>query len=188
MTLKEVSWETFVELYSKGDVEDAQTFYQEKVWPLLVEKWKSEPQGEIPKEPFAISVHTLGTSPEAAVLAALALGSKEVHLLHTSDTERHLPFVAKWTGAKVIGHPVDREDPRPIYEATKQIIQGTPEAVALDITGGTKVMSAALMAVGFVLLGKGHPVEVYYVSNERYEPKVRRPVAGTERLKRVPPP
>lgn len=184
----EKAWETFVELYTKGDVEEAQTFYQEHLWPLLVAKWQHEPQGDLPQESFPISVHTLGTSPEAAVLAALALGSQEVHLLHTPDTEKHLPFVARWTGAKVIGHPVDREDPKPIYAVAQRLAQENRGPLAFDITGGTKVMSAALMAVGFMLAREGHPIEVYYVSNERYEPKVRRPVAGTERLKRVPPP
>jgi len=187
MTL-EKAWKTYVELYSKGDVEKAQSFYQEKLWPSLVTKWRENPQGDVPQRPFSKSVHTLGTSPEAAVLAALALRSQEVHLLHTEDTEKHLPFVARWTGAKVIGHPVDREDPRPIYQAVRKLAEEGQSPLALDITGGTKVMSAALMAVGFVLAKEEHPIEVYYVSNERYEPKVRRPVAGTEKLKRVPPP
>jgi len=86
------AWETFVELYTKGDVEKAQAFYQAEVWPKLVAAWKAAPRGEVPTTPYPTSVHTLGTSPEAAVLAAIALGAKEVHLLHTPDTEKHIPF------------------------------------------------------------------------------------------------
>ncbi len=186
-SLQEV-WENFVEQYTKGDVEKAQAFYLAEIWPRLVAAWKAAPRGEVPKAPYPVSVHTLGTSPEAAVLAALAFGSREVHLLHTPDTEKHLSFVAEWTGAQVVPHEIDREDPRPLYRAVRAIASKTEGPLALDMTGGTKVMSAALAAVGFVLHASGRPVEVYYVSNDRYEPRVRRPVAGTERLRRVPPP
>jgi len=187
MKLQE-AWEKFVEAYTTGDVEKAQAFYQEEVWPRLVEDWRRTPRGDLAGRPFALSIHTLGTSPEAAVLAAIAFQSKEVHLLHTPDTARHLEFVARWTGAEVVGHEVDREDPRPIYRVTRSLVAEAGEPVALDMTGGTKVMGAALAAIGFVLAVGGHPIEVYYVSNDRYEPRVRRPVAGSERLKRVPPP
>jgi len=88
----------------------------------------------------------------------------------------------------VVGHEVDREDPRPIYQVVRSIAEETPGPLALDITGGTKIMSAALAALGFVLRTEGNAVDVYYVSNDRYEPRVRRPVAGTERIRRVPPP
>ena len=182
------AWETFVELYTKGDVEKAQAFYQAEVWPKLVAAWRTSPRGEVPTAPYPASVHTLGTSPEAAVLAAIALGAKEVHLLYTPDTEKHMAFVAEWTGARVVGHEIDREDPRPIYRTVRAIAEETPAPLALDMTGGTKIMSAALAAVGFVLRAEGKSVDVYYVSNDRYDPKVRRPVAGTERLRRVPPP
>jgi hypothetical protein len=188
MTIIEKAWQSFVEQYTKGDVEAAQAFYLAEVWPRLVEAWRRAPRGEVPSAPYPASVHTLGTSPEAAVLAALALGAKEVHLLHTADTARHLPFVAEWTGAKVVPHEIDREDPTPLYRVVRAIVAAAGGPVALDMTGGTKVMSAALAAVGFVLRSEGHGVDVYYVSNDRYEPRVRRPVAGTERLRRVPPP
>lgn len=181
------AWETFVSKYTEGNVDEAQAFYQTEVWPKLLATWKKSPKGDLPEKPFARSVHTLGTSPEAAVLAALAFRSKEVHLLHTKDTARHLDFVARWSGAKVVGHEVDREDPGPIYSAVRRLsAAGAP--LGLDFTGGTKVMSAALAAVGFVLVEEGHPLEVYYVSNDRYEARVRRPVAGGERLIRIPPP
>lgn len=182
------AWETYVETYTKGNVEEALTFYLTEVWPKLVAAWRKAPRGEVPKAPYPASVHTLGTSPEAAVLAAIALGSKEVHLLYTPDTEKHMAFVAEWTGAQVIAHEIDRDDPRPIYQTVQTLAEQTTGPLALDITGGTKIMSAALAAVGFALRAKGKAVDVYYVSNDRYDPKVRRPVAGTERLRRMPPP
>ena len=187
MRLEEV-WNAFVAQYTKGDVEQAQRYYQAEVWPRLVEAWRRAPRGEVPPEPYPVSVHTLGTSPEAAVLAAIALEAGEVHLLHTPDTAKHLPFVAEWTGARVVGHEVDREDPTPLYSTVRAIAEEHEAPLALDMTGGTKVMSAALAAVGFVLRASGRVLDVYYVSNDQYDPRVRRPVAGTERLRRVPPP
>jgi len=187
MTLEE-AWETFVELYTKGSVEEAQRFYLTEVWPELVKRWREKPRGDIPTRPYRKSVHTLGTSPEAAVLAALALGSQDVHLLYTSDTEKHLPFVAEWTGVKVTGHLVDREDPRPIYQTARELTRPGGEPVAFDMTGGTKVMGAALMAMGFVLAKEGALVDVFYLSSDAYDPKVRKPRSYSERLTRVPAP
>jgi len=184
------AWDKYVELFAKGDIHEAQRFYLEEIWPKVVAQWRERPRGDVPENPVGLSVHTLGTSPEAAVLAALAFKSREVHLLYTADTKKHLAFVESWVDAPVIGHLVDRENPEQIYNALHALVEGRDSVpfVALDMTGGTKVMSAALAAAGFVLRASGRPIDVFYVSNDQYEPIVRRPVAGSERLKRIPPP
>ena len=168
--------------------------YHELVWPLLLEKWRSDPPLRLANE-FErpeVSIHTLGTSPEATALAAIALGADRVFILHTEETKQYLPFVEDALGAaRLMPRKVDKSDPVTIYKAGRDVIEQTgAESVAIDITSGTKAMTAGLAAFGFFVQAEmdRYRVRVYYVNNDRYDPILRRPEPGSEFLVELPSP
>ncbi len=166
-----------------------QALYQEMVWPALLERWRREPSVYPTRQAFAVSVHTLGTSPEATALAVLGAGAEQVYVLHTAETARLLPRLREDTGKDLYPIEIGKSDVAAIYREVKRLLERHPDVpVALDLTSGTKAMSAGLAAAGFFFQRFFPQVRVVYVDNEDYDPELRRPRAGTERLVVLPNP
>ncbi|WP_022799287.1 TIGR02710 family CRISPR-associated CARF protein [Thermus islandicus] len=163
--------------------------YQKMVWPTLLEKWRKEPSVYPSPQPFAVSIHTLGTSPEATALAILGGGAEQVYVLHTAESARFLPRLREDTGKDLYPLEIGKSDVAAIYREVKRLLERYPDVpVALDLTSGTKAMSAGLAAAGFFFQRFFPKVWVVYVDNEDYDPELRRPRAGTERLVILPNP
>ncbi|NPA76405.1 MAG: TIGR02710 family CRISPR-associated protein [Candidatus Diapherotrites archaeon] len=198
MDLKErlkQAWREYKERLASGEEADkakADSLYREMVWPLLLEKWRDEPEiqtwGDIGN--VEVSIHTLGNSPEALILAALGLKAKKVVVLYTDHTEKYLDQIERDLGRKIESHRVSKGDPSDIYRAAKRIIDKYSGPIAFDITSGTKAMTAGLASVGFFIKAKAREIEVdvYYVDNNKYDSALRRPVPGSEFLVRLPSP
>jgi len=191
----EQAWEAYKEKLSNNigpDKARADNLYREIVWPLLLEKWRLEPEirgwGDIGD--VEVSIHTLGNSPEALILAALALKANKVVVLHSNITKKYLVEIEKDLGVKVEAYQVDKGNPSDIYKAAKQVIENNTGPIAFDITSGTKAMTAGLASVGFFIQAKAREIEVgvYYVDNDKYDSALRRPVPGSEFLVRLPSP
>jgi hypothetical protein len=166
-----------------------QALYQEMVWPALLERWRREPSVYPTRQAFAVSVHTLGTSPEATALAVLGAGAEQVYVLHTAETARLLPRLREDTGKDLYPIEIGKSDVAAIYREVKRLLERHPDVpMALDLTSGTKAMSAGLAAAGFFFQRFFPQVRVVYVDNEDYDPELRRPRAGTERLVVLPNP
>jgi hypothetical protein len=182
-----VLWERYKEAVRAGG--NPQALYQEMVWPALLRKWREEPSVYPSPQPFAVSVHTLGTSPEATALAILGAGAGKVYVLHTAESARFLPRLREDTAKDLYPIEIGKSDVAAIYRAVKQLLEKHPDLpVALDLTSGTKAMSAGLAAAGFFFQRFFPRVRVVYVDNEDYDPELRRPRAGTERLVILPNP
>lgn len=188
------AWKQLKAELAELDPEAAVRRYHELVWPLLLEKWRTDPPLRLAHgfERPEISIHTLGTSPEATVLAAVALGADQVFILHTRESEHFFPFVEEaLKGARLVPRRIDKSNPVTVYKAGREIIELTgAERVAIDITSGTKAMTAGLAAFGFYVQAEieRHQVRVYYVDNDRYDSVLRRPEPGTEFLVELPSP
>ncbi len=166
-----------------------QALYQEMVWPALLARWRREPSVYPTRQAFAVSVHTLGTSPEATALAVLGAGAEQVYVLHTAETARLLSRLREDTGKDLYPIEIGKSDVAAIYREVKRLLERYPDVpVALDLTSGTKAMSAGLAAAGFFFQRFFPQVRVVYVDNEDYDPELRRPRAGTERLVVLPNP
>lgn len=161
----------------------AQQIYAQTVWPLLLDLWRQEPQVYPLRETFEVSIHTLGTSPEATVLAALGLGAPEVYVLHTPDSKRYLGQLEQDLRRQVYPLEIDKSDITRLYQAVGEQVRKHPgKKIALDLTSGTKAMSAGMAAAGY-FLQRVHPeLRVAYVDNDAFDPVLRKPVAGTEKL------
>lgn len=166
-----------------------QALYQEMVWPALLALWREKPRVYPFPQAFAVSVHTLGTSPEATALAILGAGAERVYVLHTPESARFLPRLRQDTGKDLYPVEIGKSDVEAIYREVKRLLEKHPEVpVALDLTSGTKAMSAGLAAAGFFFQRFYPKVRVVYVDNEDYDPELRRPRAGTEKLRILPNP
>lgn len=167
----------------------AQEIYAQRVWPLLLELWRNEPQVYPLRETFEVSIHTLGTSPEATTLAALGLGADEVYVLHTPESRRYLSQLQQDLGRAVYPIEIDKSDVTRLYQAVGEQVRKHPgKRIALDLTSGTKAMSAGMAAAGY-FLQRVHPsLRVAYVDNDAFDPALRKPVAGTEKLILLPNP
>jgi len=113
-----------------------------------------------------------------------------MYLLHTKDTEKLCERIRSelgWGLDRVKSLLVSRSDPEDIYKQVREQIDriNPAEPVAFDPTGGTKAMVAGLAMFAFSLAEEGRAAHVYYVDNEEYDDQLRRPVAGTEFLKRL---
>jgi hypothetical protein len=178
-------WEEYLALPRPKDDPTADNFYENQIWPLIKELWQTEEfrrdsfgEGEWN---FVASVHTLGTSREPVVLAALAAGAPEVHILHTAETRKDLGWIDAQLNRRVDSYLVEKDNPTDIYETVREIVEQHPDgAIAFDMTGGTKAMSSGLAAAAFFLQEQGHQVAAVYVDNKSFDRAVRRPVAGSE--------
>jgi CRISPR-associated protein (TIGR02710 family) len=174
-------WEAYKQAVRSGG--NPQALYQEMVWPALAARWKEAPNVHPRREAFAVSVHTLGTSPEATILAILGTGAERVYVLHTRESASYLERLQKETGKPIYPLEVGKSDVAAIYREVKRILdQHGDVPVALDLTSGTKAMSAGLAAAGFFFRRFYPKARVVYVDNEDYDSELRRPRAGTERL------
>lgn len=198
----EAIWQAYKEAVKAEGSNRAQALYQEMVWPHLLALWKAEPMVyPMPRE-FRVSIHTLGTSPEATILAILGTRAEKVYVLHTAESERYLDQIRRDTGKEIYPIRINKSEVTKIYEEVhrllkeiaqgggtlKEVAQGVETPVALDITSGTKAMSAGLAAAGFFFQRFYKNVRVVYVDNEEYDTELRRPRAGSETLILLPNP
>lgn len=164
---------------------EMRTFYAEKIWPLLKELWQTD---EFRREHlggtnwnFVASIHTLGKSREPSALAALAAGAPAVYVFHTEESGIEVPWIEEQLGKRVKTYLIDKDDLSIIYEKVQEIVRIHPKgAIAFDMTGGTKAMSAGLAAAAFFLQEQNRKAPVIYVDNKEYDDVLRRPVAGSE--------
>lgn len=175
-------WQRYKDLYPRAS-DEAEALYTSTIWPPMYAAWRakaSDPQ--LP--PFAISVHTLGDSPQAVALAASRLAAAEVLVLYSERTKVHLPWLEQQLGRRVDGVQVSANDTTDIYREVQKVARRyTGRPLAFDSTGGTKAMVAGLSAAAFTLSGRGFDVRVFYIEVRR-EPggQLPRPIPGTERL------
>lgn len=167
----------------------AQEIYTETVWPLLLKLWQQEPQVFPLRETFEVSIHTLGTSPEATTLAVLGLGAPEVYVLHTPESKRYLDQLRRDVGREIYPVEIDKSDVTRLYKAVGEQVRKHPgKTIALDLTSGTKAMSAGMAAAGYFLQRVYPSLRVSYVDNDAFDATLRKPVAGTEKLILLPNP
>ena len=151
--------------------------------------WRQEPQVYPLRETFEVSIHTLGTSPEATTLAALGLGASEVYVLHTPESRRYLEPLERDLGRSIYPIEIDKSDVTRLYLAVGEQVRKHPgKKIALDLTSGTKAMSAGMAAAGYFLQRVYPSLRVAYVDNDAFDATLRKPVAGTEKLILLPNP
>jgi CRISPR-associated protein (Cas_Cas02710) len=168
MTTLQTLWEEYKTL----EISQREAFYNTNIWTLIKEKFNSSNNSE-----YDVSFHTLGTSAEPVILAALKLGAPKVYLLHTNETQAMTTrIIAELEQAEVTLLEVNRSDSSSIYRAVSQHFQPNTRT-AFEITSGTKAMVSSL-----AMLAAHLKVHLYYLENPRWDAQMRRPEPGFEEL------
>lgn len=175
-------WEHYRDLQPRAG-DEAEAFYKTEIWPPMFAAWQAAtPEEKLPH--FAVSVHTLGDSPEVVALAASRLAATDVVVLYSQRTKRYLNWLEQQLGRRVDGAEVDANNTTDIYREVQQIVRRhAGQRLAFDSTGGTKAMVAGLSAAAFTLSGRGFDVCVFYIEVRReLTTQLPRPIPGSERL------
>jgi len=129
-----------------------------------------------------------GFSPATTILAYELLHPKQLFVISSEGTGHSIDVIHDYVvrpgrlAARHFNHePCDGTDPLSIYQEVKKRVApdraaARPESAIIDITGGKKVMSAAAALVAWRL-----NLRLCYVES-RFDPEMRQPVPGTERL------
>lgn len=133
-------------------------------------------------------IFTVGFSPEPIILTIMNLKPKNVFFIATTNTESKLDKIVHECELKPSSYDKEiikrKDDPAESYNAVKKgyhyLIydkQIDQDLVALDPTGGTKMMS-----VGCGIFTSTRNINVVYVTSREYDERRRAPVPGSEEI------
>jgi len=166
-------------------IDRARRFRIDEVLPAVVrnirENWVQQT-----KDPVDLLVSLSGHSPETTVVAFEMLLPERLLVLQSESAPQSIDVIAKHTGvlpSRIQPSLVDPNDPLTIYAQVKDEVErirrltGRQANVVIDITGGKKIMSAAAALAATQL-----DLQMCYIDGRRYDPSLRQPVPGTEKL------
>jgi len=164
-------------------------FYEEYLYPALRDTFKEQ---HSPDDPDVKILLLPISNPHLPVLAAARWKPKIAFALYSKKSKRHHAEIESQIEALNLGIEYrykeisDIDDPIELYRVIKETIKPDLNAsnhnphIAVDITGGTKVMSvAAAMAISFV---EGH---LFYIKSRAVTGNIQERAAGTEEAKRL---
>lgn len=165
----------------------AEHYYREQVMPLLKDVFVRRERAKVTKEYEGV-ILSVGESYPPLVLSIATLRPKKVCFLVTEQSLPSLDIIVPMTGLRASAFDrkvVDKNNPLQIYQAIKTVYEewGYPANVAVDLTGGTKVMSVGAAMAGVVI-----GADFVYVANNKYISELRSPYPGSEYLEFIPNP
>ncbi|HND31844.1 MAG TPA: hypothetical protein PLA94_17700, partial [Myxococcota bacterium] len=153
-------------LKSQSDGVAVDATYREQVYPMEQARILRAASREAPLDLLFV---TCGAQADSVTLSVRASPARYVALLHTPESEasakeciQRIGLLADQAGLLSVG---DGKDQSEIYRVIFELWQrrGKPKAVAVDVTGGFKTMSAAGAMAGAMLPGG----RVHYVDSEQ---------------------
>lgn len=161
--------------------EAADLFYEKKLMNLIEDNFIARNRERVEEE-VEYLIMSVGTSYEPLVLSIKLLNPQKILFLCTAITEKYLDKIVKHCNLPVSAFQkcmVSETEPMDIYREIKKayIEWGKPEKLHIDITGGTKAMSAAAAMAGAVI-----DIQLIYVGSNHYLPDFRKPCPGSETL------
>ena len=159
----------------------AESFYETKLMTPITEDFIERNKGKVWEEADYL-ILSVGTSYEPLILSISLLKPKHILFLHTKLSNLYLDKVISYCGlapSEYVKREVSETDPISTYKEIKDmyICWGKPEKIFIDITGGTKTMSAAAALVGAMI-----KVQLLYIGTNHYLADFRAPDPGSETL------
>lgn len=159
----------------------AEAYYENILMEPIVQTFVENNRFDI-TEPVDCLILSVGTSYEPLVLDIRLLEPRRVLFLYTKISEKYLDKVVEYCGLNAARYEkslVQETEPLDIYREIKRayLKWEKPEKIFIDITGGTKAMSAAAAMAG-AMIG----VQLLYVGCTNYLVDFRKPDPGTEKL------
>jgi len=175
--------------YGEGGAADqALRFYLDELLDEAVKRARAR-SDHAPAQAVRLLISLSGFSPQTTILAYELLRPEQLLVLFSEDSRAGIDSIAE----HVVGRSGLRyrdfmcrscvpTDPHGVYRVVKEVLDSIRSAdgqrpyVVLDITGGRKVMSAAAALAAWQL-----NLALCYVEAD-YDPRLRRPVPGSDRL------
>lgn len=158
----------------------ADTYYENILMEPIIQAFVDHNEDEA--EPVEYLVLSVGTSYEPLVLDIKLLKPQRILFLYTEKSEVYLDKVVTYCGLNAARYEksmIHETEPLDIYREIKRayLKWNKPEKIYIDITGGTKAMSAAAAMAGGMI-----GVQLIYVGCTNYLVDFRKPDPGTEKL------
>ncbi len=171
------------ETLEKENRQEAERYYQEWIFPRVKEIVK-ERAVEDKIGNYKGLILTTGFSPEPLILTITALEPEKIFFLYTKDSERYLNRIVEESGllpAQIDRALIDRSDGLDVYEKVKEKgAEWSFDRMAIDITGGTKVMVSGVAVAGAFLKN----VDLLYVDS-KFGWLLKKSYPGSERIVRL---
>ena len=181
-----------------GAWESAREYYWDEILPDVVDRVKKNPDSNAPKEGVGVLISTLGESPQTTIIAYEILKPRYVVVVTSKQSSEKIKKVRDWIKENSeheieekcwITEEVDKVDFVGLNgQVTTRIDQFYEDVkrmeypVIIDVTGGTKLMSAAAAYTAW-----NRDLHCCYV-NSSYDSEMRMPEPGSEFVELLPRP
>lgn len=167
------------EMNKQGRFVEARHFYFEKLFQEVIDQFVGRTKW--PQEPVDVLFSLLGYTPEPIILAEKVLKPRKHVILHDQDVtynEDNLRYLPQFLDEGFTKIELPDESFASIYETLKQQMAFNPGSdYAINITGGKKSMVASA-----AIFGRDFNASIIYVDYNSYDPDIRRPLPGTEKM------
>lgn len=157
---------------------EAQAFYFDEVLPKVID---AQDVANLQNEQCDVLISLMGFSPETTVISASLLKPKRLIVITGDNTEKNYDLAAEFLLDRKILRPsqmqvrsIDITNVSEIYKIIEE--RAGEQNVFVDITGGKKIMSAAAAQAAWEI-----NATLCYIEGV-YNPEIRRPEPGTEKL------
>jgi len=164
-----------------------------EIWNLSKKKFIEQVNFDSNLKEYEGIIFTIGFSPEPIILNIISIKPKCAYFIYTKDSEPVLDQIIEEANLKPSQYKreiMPRISAAASYNQVKQGLKFliddkgiNKEKIALDPTGGTKIMS-----VGCGIAASIFNLDILYVNNQKYNSKLRRPEPGSEILISIPNP
>lgn len=159
----------------------ADQFYDDNLMKLIEEDFVLRNKDKV-NERVEYLVVSVGTSYEPIVLNIKLLCPERILFLYTDKSEVTLNKIIDYCGLKPVDYAkrqVNAVEPMEIYREVKRayLLWDRPQRMYIDITGGTKTMSATAAMAGAMI-----DVQLVYVATDDYLVDFRKPNPGSEKI------
>jgi len=156
---------------------DARNYYYKMLLPQICEFFENEYST---KHACKTLVCLVGFNPESVILSTVALKPNKLIIITSENTKKQYDEAFLYLVTNKILNPsdiisqwIDETHPSEIYSVVEKY---KSDDTVIDITGGKKVTSAAAAQAAWEF-----NLRIFYIDGE-YNPDIRRPMCGTERL------
>ena len=164
-----------------------------EIWNLSKQKFIINTKLKKSLKKYEGLIFTIGFSPEPIILSILGVKPQCVYLIYTKESENIIDRIVHETNLKpsqfkreILQKVSAADSYRLVKEGVRFLTEEkgiTPNKIALDPTGGTKIMS-----VGCGIAASVFNLDILYVNNQKYDPELRIPEPGSEILINIPNP
>ena len=164
-----------------------------EIWEKSKEKFVFESDLNENVKKYKGIIFTIGFTPEPIILNILANKPENVYFIYTEESKKTLNKIIEDTKLPPSQFQMGLMPKDSASESYRLVKKGLKylkeeckierEDIALDPTGGTKIMSVGC-GIGATIFN----LDILYINTGKYDPILRRPVPGTEILVNIPNP